>query len=75
MLTDITQERADKNVKKNQREVGYAALYAPDMATHGAPGLVPRPCCILCRQNIYFCLLRGLIEITFQISEELRKHR
>ena len=23
----------------------YAALYTPDMATHGAPGLVPRPCC------------------------------
>ena len=30
----------------------YAALYTPDMATHGAPGLVPRPCCISCRQNI-----------------------
>ena len=24
----------------------YAALYTPDMATHGAPGLEPRPCCI-----------------------------
>ena len=39
----------------------YAALYTPNMATHSAPGLVPGPCCISCRQNIYFCLLRRLI--------------
>ena len=61
---------APKNKEKPKRgwfvslddvHVIYAALYTPDMATHGAPGLVPRPCCISCRQNIYFCLLRGLI--------------
>ena len=39
----------------------YAALHTPGMATHGAPGLVPKPCCISRRQNIYFRLLRGLI--------------
>ena len=48
-------------VSLDDEHVIYAALYTLEMATHGAPGLGPRPCCISCRQNIYFCLLRGLI--------------
>ena len=39
-------------VSLDDEHVTYAALYTPDMATHGAPSLVPRPCCISCRQNI-----------------------
>ena len=65
MLLKKKTKAKTKNKEKTKERlvpVKYAALYAPDMATHGVPGLVPRPCCISCRQNIYFCLQdRGLI--------------
>ena len=55
----------------NDVQVIYAALYTPGMATHGAPVLVPRPCCNSCRQNIIILFLPSLqahsSEITFSI--------
>ena len=65
LLLKKTKTKTNKKTKEKTKErlvhVIYAALYTPDMATHGVPGLVPRPCGISCRQNIYCCLLRGLI--------------
>ena len=81
LLPDMTQkeELTRKNKKPKQGcfrsviarwftcDVRYAAFYAPGKATHGGPGLEPRACCILCCQNIYFCLLRGFIHADITI--------
>ena len=75
LLPDMTQkeELTRKNKKPKQGcfrsviarwftcDIRYAAFYTPGKATHGGPGLEPRACCILCCQNIYFCLLCGFI--------------
>ena len=46
----------------------YTFLYIPLHHYPWCSGLRPRPCCISCRQNIYFCLIRRLIRQKYHFS-------